>query len=514
MAWLVVFALVLLFVSAAFPVWYYTHMFQLNAYKPHWQMKFNLRDRKWVFMAGVLALTLSIGLLVPFMGASTLACAAAASYLIFREKKVKIKLKVTMRIWRLWATFAVFNVALLVVFFLLSNIWFVIGFGVLYALIPFTLLFCNILNKPIEKSVNNHYINDARRILENSPNLKVIGITGSYGKTSTKYFLTQLLSVAYETVMTPENYNTTLGVVRTIRSSIKPTTEIFVCEMGARNVGDIKEICELVKPTYGVLTSIGPQHLETFGSIDNVIKTKFELPDSIIDGMAFLNFDNTYIANHRYEKPCITYGMENENADFRADCIRFSADGMTFTVTNAKSGESQSFTTRLLGLHNIQNITAAVAVAVHLGIPMKKLVAPIRKLTGVPHRLELRRVGNLAIIDDAYNSNLTGAMSALDCLSGFPGTRILITPGMVELGDAHYEQNNQFGAYAMGRADVAILVGKQQTEPIFAGLAEAGFEASKIYIVKSFNEGFTLAQTLAANQTAAVLIENDLPDNY
>ena len=138
--------------------------------------------------------------------------------------------------------------------------------------------------------MNRWYINDAKKIIKNCPDLLVIGITGSFGKTSVKYFLDELLSVKYNVLKTPGNFNTTLGVVKTIRSSLRATHDIFLCEMGAKNIGDIKEICDIVHPKMGIITSVGEMHLESFKSIENVRKTKFELADSLPEnGKIFLN---------------------------------------------------------------------------------------------------------------------------------------------------------------------------------------------------------------------------------
>ena len=130
-------------------------------------------------------------------------------------------------------------------------------------------------------------------MLQSCSNITVIGITGSYGKTSVKFYLNKLLSAKYNVLMTPESFNTPLGVVKTIRTSLKATHEIFICEMGAKNINDIKEICDIVHPKHGVITSIGPQHLESFKTVENVVKTKFELADAIDkNGMVFLNYEN------------------------------------------------------------------------------------------------------------------------------------------------------------------------------------------------------------------------------
>lgn len=153
----------------------------------------------------------------------------------------------------------------------------------------------NVINHPMEAGINQHYINDAVKA-EKRPGLTVISVTGSYSKTSVKFYLQTLLQEKYNVLVTPESFNTPMGVVRTIRGSLKPTTEIFVCEMGARHVGDIKEICDMVHPNHGVITSIGPQHLETFFNMENIQKTKFELADALPEGgMLFLNGDNDYI---------------------------------------------------------------------------------------------------------------------------------------------------------------------------------------------------------------------------
>ena len=173
---------------------------------------------------------------------------------------------------------------------------------VLFILQPFLVLLVNWINRPVEQAIDRHYVQDAARILRQMPELTVIGVTGSYGKTSVKYFLNTLLSSRYNVLQTPGNYNTTLGVVRTIREYMKPFHEIFICEMGAREIGDIKEICDLVHPDHGIITSVGPQHLQSIHTIENIIKTKFELADAVpSEGKVFLNYDNEYIRGHKID---------------------------------------------------------------------------------------------------------------------------------------------------------------------------------------------------------------------
>lgn len=384
----------------------------------------------------------------------------------------------------------------------------------LFILQPFLVLLVNLINHPIEKGINQSYINDAARILREMPDLKIIGVTGSYGKTSVKYYLSALLSAQYNVLHTPGNFNTTLGVVRTIRENMKPFHEIFICEMGAREVGDIREICDLVHPDYGIITSIGPQHLQSFHTIENIVSTKFELADAVPpSGKVFLNYDNAYIRNAKTDKTVVSYGIAAEDADFRAYDIAVSPRGSSFKMKD-ETGRAYEFHTKLLGSHNVQNIAGAIAVAHTLGIPMEKLLYPVRQLESVPHRLQLVKQGDRILIDDAYNSNKNGFEAALDTLASFKELRILLTPGMVELGEKQYDENREVGVYAADKCDYAVLVGKEQTKPIQDGLLEAGFPAGKMILVDTLQEAFQMVNAIPGERQKVILIENDLPDNY
>lgn len=384
----------------------------------------------------------------------------------------------------------------------------------LFVLQPFLVLLVNGLNHPIEKGIDRYYINDAARILREMPNLKIIGVTGSYGKTSVKYYLSTLLAAQYNVLYTPGNYNTTLGVVRTIRERMKPFHEVFICEMGAREVGDIKEICDLVHPDYGIITSIGPQHLQSFHTIENIVATKFELADAIPEsGKVFLNYDNSYIREKKINKSVVSYGTAEERVDFRAYDIAVSPRGSSFRMKD-ETGREFEFHTRLVGSHNVQNIAGAIAVAHTLGIPMEKLIYPVKQLESVPHRLQLVKQGERILIDDAYNSNRNGFEAALDTLAMFKELRILLTPGMVELGEKQYEENKAVGVYAADKCDYAVLVGAEQTKPIQDGLSEAGFPENRMILVDTLQEAFRMVNAIPNEKQKVILIENDLPDNY
>jgi UDP-N-acetylmuramoyl-tripeptide--D-alanyl-D-alanine ligase len=431
--------------------------------------------------------------------------------------KAKKPLVYTKRVKRMFLTsYLIYSLFLITsVIFRYNAFVFAIIFFVISVLIPVIILVANFINKPIEISINNGFINEAKDMIDAMPGLTVIGVTGSYGKTSVKFYLQKLLSAKYNVLVTPENFNTTLGVVRTIREHLRATHEIFICEMGAKNIGDIKEICDLVHPTHGVITSIGPQHLESFLSIDNVIKTKFELADSISKkGNLFLNYDNEYIAKHKADNNIVTYGINNEACDFHPYDVTVSSKGSTFKLKDSQ-GIEKEFTTKLIGEHNVVNIAGAIAVAHTLGVSMDSLIVQVRRLEGVPHRLQLIKGNHALIIDDAYNSNPSGAKAALDTLNTFDGIKIVITPGMVELGSKQYECNKAFGTQIASICDYAVLVGPKQTKPIQDGLSEVGYPADKTYVAENLNDALAYVEKLNTNGVQKiVLLENDLPDNY
>jgi len=380
----------------------------------------------------------------------------------------------------------------------------------------------NIINRPMEWCVNRYYINDAKRKLRSVKDLKVIGITGSFGKTSVKFYLNALLKDYYNVLVTPESYNTPMGIVKTIRSSLKPTHEIFICEMGARHVGDIKEDTDIVKPDHAIITSIGPQHLETFYTIENIMKTKFELADALPEGgLLFLNGDNEYIRkqSESYNNRIFYCSDANELAKcsatggYHASDITVSSMGTEFTVHSPK-GESERFSMRLLGSQNVVNMVGAIACANTLGVELKKLVIPVRRIRPVEHRMEIKENGNVSIIDDAYNSNPVGSRMAVETLKGFDGVRILVTPGMVELGDKEKEYNYKFGTYAADCCDYIFLVGKEHSAPIREGVLSTGYPENRCLSFDKLEEAMKEAYSIKDKRHKYILLENDLPDNY
>ncbi len=386
-----------------------------------------------------------------------------------------------------------------------------------YCISHVLILLANIILSPVEKAINRRYYNEAASILASMPDLKIIGVTGSYGKTSTKHYLHRILSEQYDTLMTPGNFNTTLGVVRTIREHLKPYNEIFVVEMGAKEVGDIREICDLVHPQAGIVTAVGPQHLESFKTIENIQGTKFELVDSLpADGLAVVNNDFEMIENRKVDNvACHRYAVKKtDGARIIAEDISYSANGTDFTMRDA-DGWTMRLHTRLVGECNISNLLAAVSMARHFGVTDDNIRYAVGEIAQVEHRLSIRRApGGIVVIDDAYNSNPVGSSMALDVLAGMEGgRRVVVTPGMVELGDRTYELNNAFGKKIAQSADIAVIVCRYNRDAIIDGIKSQGMAAYAIYTVDTFAEAQKLLSTILQSGDT-VLYENDLPDTF
>ncbi len=351
--------------------------------------------------------------------------------------------------------------------------------------------------------------------LNSMSNLKVIGITGSYGKTSSKNILNDILNVKYNALATPKNLNTPYGLIMTINNNLDKFDEIFIAEMGAYKIGEIQELCDLVHPKYGILTKIGTAHLELFGSQENIQKGKFELIESLpSDGVAVLNMDDPLQVNYKLKNKVKTLwiGIDND-ADFKATNIKVSNTGTTFDLIIKGDKNKYKFETKLLGYANIYNILAGIALGYEFGIKIKQLQSAVKGVKPVEHRLEIKKSGNVYYIDDAYNSNPVGSKMALDVLNMMPGKKIIVTPGMIELGSIEDEENTKFGEHIADVCDEVILVGKEQTKSIQKGLKNKKYNEKHIHILEDVIDAFPLVNKLKDKETY-VLLENDLPDLF
>lgn len=520
----------------------FIHMLQLESYQGKMYLKWlkkHASDALTFFMIGIVCLALrsSAAFLVhygthianiAYIGADALyVLLLLLMYLSERKKEKKKPLVYTGRVKRLmvalFALAVVFTASLFITVKPTENgipTWgaFLLLYGLRYlpgALLPLFVLLAWLVTYPIEAAVKAWYFGDAQKILKKREDLIKIGITGSYGKTSTKHALGEILKEKYDVLYTPGSFNTPMGVTRVVREQLSDDHNVFIAEMGARYKGDIKELTRLVGPRYGIITSVGKQHLETFGSLEAVIATKSELMEGIGEnGACFFNGDNA-LCRSMFERCKLAdkflFGTEGEGLFMKASEIASGPKGSSFTLT-AEGGESVRCQTKLLGRHNILNVAGAAALSHFLGLSLEEIASAVGRLQPVQHRLELIP-GAVTVIDDAFNANPEGAKEALEVLKGFTGRRIVVTPGMVELGEEETALNRAFGAHMAGAADIAILVGGAHVAPIREGLLEAGFDEANIVGAKDLTEASELLKRYT-EPGAVVLFENDLPDNY
>ena len=395
---------------------------------------------------------------------------------------------------------------------------------ILYTTAPLWLVVANGNAAPIEAAIRRRYRQQAATILkEQQPT--VIGITGSWGKTSTKHLLAELLSGRRRVYATPKSYNTLMGVTLAINQDLRNDYSIdtFIVEMGAYRRGEIAEICQLTRPSVAILIDIGPQHLERFGSLDATQKAKFELVEALPeDGLAVYNWDSAIVREgfaqrHHPQRRIAISRDENAPPQVRlvATDIRESLSGLSFRLHDREIGESASLQTPLLGVHNVTNLLLASAVALDFGISLRELSWRARQLQPFESRLQkLETAAGITILNDGYSANPLGARSALQTLGLHEtGRRLLVTPGMVELGVEEEAANQQLGVLAAQFATDVILVDEQRAPPIAKGLNEAGFPPERLHVVARLDEAVSWYQReLRAGDT--VLFLNDLPDVY
>ncbi len=441
-----------------------------------------------------------------------------------KKEKTKKPLVYTKRIKRLIFTTTILYLVIFALMFLNryeeKTMWLLVCILVVSTYLNALVIFiANIINKPVEKLVYNYYKTKAQNKLKSMSNLKIIGITGSYGKTSSKNILSDILNIKYNALPTPRNLNTYNGLIMTVNNNMDKFTEIFIAEMGAYVKGEIKGLCKLVKPQYGILTRIGTAHLESFGSEQNIVDGKFELIESLpSDGVGVLNKDDPKQVSYNLKNDCkiLWIGIDEEDVDVRATNIKCSYKGTTFDVILKNDDKKYKFETKLLGNHNVYNILAGIALGLYFGIDMDDLQSAVKGVKQVEHRLELKKLGNFYMIDDAYNSNPTGAASALNVLSMMPGVKIVVTPGMIELGKKEDEYNEIFGEQIADVADYVVLVGEEKTKPILQGIKSKNFDLDKVVVYNDVREAYKFINTISSNTKEEVyaLFENDLPDTY
>jgi UDP-N-acetylmuramoyl-tripeptide--D-alanyl-D-alanine ligase len=384
---------------------------------------------------------------------------------------------------------------------------------------PIWIVIANAILWPNELKKQQAFLQEAKDILaEYQP--YTIGITGSYGKTSTKAILGSILEAIEPTFWTPGSINTEMGITRQIRENLKPQQELAIIEMGAYQIGSIAKLCRFTPPNAGLVTAVGVMHLERFGGAENIYKAKCELAQAVpADGLLVCNGDNPGARKMAGEYPKATtllYGLEPEigHLDCWMSDIKASMDGTTFTI-HWEGKEYPGFT-KLLGVPMLSNLVGAFTMACALGKDPDYVIAAIYNLEPANSRLNLRKNGDGFILDDSYNSNPIGFASALEVLEVLEGGRkILMTPGMVELGEIQAAENRQVALKAAAICDLALVIGDTNKEALKAGLLEGGLAPDKL--MEFPNRDLALAYLTSPEHRQAkdmILIENDLPDLY
>jgi UDP-N-acetylmuramoyl-tripeptide--D-alanyl-D-alanine ligase len=362
------------------------------------------------------------------------------------------------------------------------------------------------------------YFKKARQKIEAQKNLTVIGITGSYGKTTVKELLYQMLESKFKVIKTPKNVNSDIGVSKFILNTDFSGIEIFIVEMGAYNVGDIKLVCDIVHPKIGILTAINEQHLSLFGSIHNTQKTKYELLRALPkDGLAITNSDNALCREflHELDAEVITFGTEEEfQPNLLVEEISTKKEGVYakgIVKWKTKDGVERGIQTKLQGEHNIMNLAPCILTAVHFGFKPDDIVSIAERIENPQTSFQIYQYGSATIIDDSYNSNPDGFVAALQVLSKFPSERrrIVISRGMLELGERSNELHEKVGGEIAFVADELIIITPDFGEYLRRGVGTK--YNTEVY--DKFNPQDLLEYVKKLKNTdTVVLLENRIPE--
>ncbi len=514
----------------------YMHIFQQEEYDVK-------RFFKWVFANKAFDKRVSFAILVA-IGASFFIDTMMIHFIIFfamtlmvykepdPRKDSKKKLVLTARAKRIYYPAVAISILLSLWIFVAPwqhGLWLIN-----VHLIPFLVMMVNGVLSPFEASNQKKFWNQAHnKVMDYRPT--IIGITGSYGKTSVKHILGHILKLNAPTLITPGSVNTPMGISRIIREELTEDHKFLVVEMGAYGPGSISRLCKLTPPDMGIITAIGHAHYERFKTLDAVAQTKFELAQAVIDGgegqviisektLRYEHSRDMKAENYSHFIVCGEHGeidpkkdKEHSNllkGDVEIIKIVQGLDGIQVRF-NWKN-KNHSINAPLYGVHHGHNLVMAFVAAFELGIAAQDIQTALELLPQIEHRLEVKpnKSDGTTIIDDAYNSNPVGFQSALVLLSqlGKGGRKILITPGMVELGKAHNDAHLKIGEYAGQVCDVAIVVQGKRIPSFIKGFKTTG-GSKELIEVKTFSDA---QKWVAKNRKEGdvILVENDLPDLY
>ncbi|MBE5735916.1 MAG: UDP-N-acetylmuramoyl-tripeptide--D-alanyl-D-alanine ligase [Clostridiales bacterium] len=522
---------------------------QLEGYKISSSLKYYLRLPLSLYLLTMLHIVLSIwgyevGFLDWWVCIIFFALYMFLIVLIF-NRDCGVNVVVTKRLIRLIVSYVAIYLLMLLLIFVIDYYWCFVLFVPFAIVAPVDMMIALVVNIPLEKLIGYYYINKARKKLRDARNLIRVGITGSFGKTSVKEILSSILSEVYSILVTPKSFNTPFGITKTINANLNNHHEIFIAEMGAKARGEILELCNLVRPDIGIVTSVGRQHTNTFGGVEGVYFAKKELPDYLHNKSCVFNLTNKYVFSMYREyvgdkwgvylslpadvlekavikssRFSLVYGKYDRsifyfyprNNVLSARNIVSSSKGSSFDVW--LNGECVvSLSTELLGIHNIINILLAMAVAMKMGVAVDNVIKGVKKVKFINARMQPYYLSSGAVvINNGYNSNIDTARSTLSTLALFDKNRkIVVTPGLIETED-DVTYNRKFGELIAKFATDVIIVKRKNRQAILLGLGNACFDLSRVMCVDSFAAAKSVIDGL--NSDSVVLIENDLPDNY
>lgn len=430
--------------------------------------------------------------------------------IIYRAKsKIRVKAKFTKRFTRIFAVGFLFFCAINACVFFLAKRFNLLAYAlpitaISVTVIPLSLIFGAAINYPYDRIKYLLTIRKAKKKLSENKNLKVIFVTGSFGKTTTKRYLYELLKGDYKTVATPKSFNTPIGLCLSIKA-INEDTQIFIAEAGARRAGDIKTLCQIVRPDISVVTGIAPQHIETFKSIENIIAEKEEAVKNLkVGGFAVISGETvggkTIYERAKSDKISVGSG---ETADVKFRNVKFSAYGSSFDIMCGE--KTLEIAAPFVGIHNVVDFTLAAAVAIKLGVRAEKIENVAKTLTPPKHRFSVSvSGGGVTIIDDGYNANIEGIKSGANSLRYFGGKKFAVFSGIVEGGTKSYELNSEAGRVLSENCDRLIAVGRLADEILSCAKGERteDLDGAKEILKKEVRRGDTVA------------FFSDLPDRY
>lgn len=430
--------------------------------------------------------------------------------IIYRAKsKIRVKAKFTKRFTRIFVVGFLFFFAINACVFYLAKRFGLLAYAlpitaISVTLIPLSLIFGAATNYPYDRIKYLLTIRGAKKKLSENKNLKVIFVTGSFGKTTTKRYLYELLKDDYKTVATPKSFNTPIGICLSVKD-INADTQIFIAEAGARRAGDIKTLCQIVRPDISVVTGIAPQHIETFKSIENIIAEKEEAVKNLkVGGFAVISGETvggkTIYERAKCDKISVGSG---ETAAVKFYGVEFSANGSKFNI--AFGDKTIEIAAPFVGIHNVVDFTLAAAVAIKLGVRAEKIENVAKTLTPPKHRFSVSVSGNgVTIIDDGYNANIEGIKSGAESLKYFGGKKFAVFSGIVEGGTKSYELNSEAGRVLSENCDRLIAVGRLADEILSCAKGERteDLDGAKEILKKEVRRGDTVA------------FFSDLPDRY